>query len=311
MVAMTFAYILNNYLIVWRSWPGAGAAFAGNASALALVQVAIYVAAVALAVAYVLGTPERPLRADGARLSGIVQFMIRAAFWAVLLIGIVDSTISFLRIEGMLNDVIGPALGSRMDFNESRGPLVHYPLILVGIVIAALTRGTLGFHWLALLVVVAELSIVLSRFIFSYEQAFMGDLVRFWYAALFLFASAYTLSQDGHVRVDVFYSRFSDRTKGRTNTIGTLLLGIVFCWTILILGMSTRSSVINAPLVSYEITQSGFGLYVKYLMAGFLGVFAVSMMVQFCAMLLEGVADWRGDPGSHLHDHDGELPTGA
>ena len=31
----------------------------------------------------------------------------------------------------------------------------------------------------------------------------MGDLVRFWYAALF-FASAYTLKEDGHVRVDVF-----------------------------------------------------------------------------------------------------------
>jgi len=38
--------------------------------------------------------------------------------------------------------------------------------------------------------------IVISRFIFSYEQAFMADLVRFWYGALFLFASAYTLLED-------------------------------------------------------------------------------------------------------------------
>jgi hypothetical protein len=256
MVALTFAFILNNYLLVWRNWPGAGAVMAGDANALALVQAALYVAGVALAAGYVLSTPGRPLRADAAVLSGIVQFMIRAAFWAVLLIGVVDAVISFLRIEGMLNDVVGPSLGSRLDFNESRGPLVHYPLVLVGIVIAALTRGTLGFHWLALLVVLAELAIVISRFIFSYEQAFMGDLVRFWYAALFLFASAYTLAQDGHVRVDVFYSRFSDRTKGRTNAIGTVLLGIVFCWTIMILGMSTRSSIINAPLVSSASSPS-------------------------------------------------------
>ncbi len=307
-VALTFAFILNNYLKVWRNWPGAGGVLAGDVDTLALVQAAIYVAALGFAAAYVLRTPDRPLRADAASLSGIVQFMIRAAFWAVLLIGVADAVISFLRIEGMLNDIVGPSFGSRLDFNESRGPLVHYPLVLVGIVIAALTRGALGFHWLALLVVLAELAIVVSRFIFSYEQAFMGDLVRFWYAALFLFASAYTLTQDGHVRVDVFYSRFSDRAKGRTNAIGTVLLGIVFCWVVLILGMSTRSSIINAPLVSYEITQSGFGLYVKYLMAAFLGIFAVSMMVQFCGYLLESVADWRGDPGSHLHDHDGELP---
>ena len=139
----------------------------------------------------------------------------------------------------------------------------------------------------------------------------MGDLVRFWYAALFLFASAYTLAQDGHVRVDVFYSRFSDRAKGRANAIGTVLFGILFCWVVLVLGMSTRSSIINAPLVSFEITQSGFGLYVKYLMAAFLGIFAVSMMIQFCGYLLESVADWRGDPGSRLHDRDSELPPGA
>ncbi len=46
--------------------------------------------------------------------------------------------------------------------------------------------------WLAFLVVIAEFLIVIARFIYGYEQTFMGDLVRFWYAALFLFASAYT-----------------------------------------------------------------------------------------------------------------------
>jgi TRAP-type mannitol/chloroaromatic compound transport system permease small subunit len=311
MVGFTFAFILNNYLVVWHGWPGAGGVLSGDADMLSLVQAGIYALGIALGFAWVLRRPDEPLRGDAARLAGAVQFMIRAAFWAVLLIGLVDAAISFLRIEGMLDDLIGADLSSRMDFNQNRGPMVHYPLVLVGIVIAALTRGMLGFHWLALLVVLSELVIVLSRFIFSYEQAFMGDLVRFWYAALFLFASAYTLAEDGHVRVDVFYSRFTDRAKGRVNAIGSALLGLAFCWVILVLGMSGRSAIINAPMVAYEITQSGFGLYVKYLMAAFLGVFAVSMVVQFCAYLLESVADWRGDPGTRLHSHDGEAPAGS
>jgi len=37
-------------------------------------------------------------------------------------------------------------------------------------------------------------------------------------------------------------------------------------------------------------------MYIKYLMAAFLGVFAISMMLQFAGYMLEGVADWRGDP---------------
>ena len=38
-------------------------------------------------------------------------------------------------------------------------------------------------------------------------------------------------------------------------------------------------------------------MYVKYLLAGFLAIFAGTMMVQFASYILEGVADMRGDPG--------------
>ena len=81
------------------------------------------------------------------------------------------------------------------------------------------------------MIVAAELLIVISRFVFSYEQTLMGDLVRYWYAALFLFASAYTLFDEGHVRVDVLYSTFKEKTKGKVNAYGAILLGICLLYT--------------------------------------------------------------------------------
>ena len=54
------------------------------------------------------------------------------------------------------------------------GLYVHIPLIILGFVIAFFTR-TIGFTWLALLIVVGELLIVISRFIFSYEQSFLQE----------------------------------------------------------------------------------------------------------------------------------------
>ena len=152
------------------------------------------------------------------------------------------------------------------------------------------------------MVVCAELLIVISRFVFSYEQAFQGDLVRFWYAALFLFASAYTLIEEGHVRVDVVSAGLSQKNKGLVNAIGCVVLGMSLCWTVLILGMWSKTNIIVSPLLSFEVSQSGFGMYVKYLMAGFLGVFAVSMMIQFTSYLLDSVADYRGDPGHRETD---------
>lgn len=307
MVTFTFVYLVNNWLIYWQGWPGPLSVF-DNPTLWGVLQLLFYIASFAGSVAYVLRS-DISLRVDSLRMTAIVFFLVRWAFWIVLLIGLVDATISFLRVENLLDGVIGPDLSGRMNFNAGRAPLVHGPLILIALVAAVLTRRTLGFHWLALLVVLAELTIVLSRFIFSYEQAFMGDLVRFWYGALFLFASAYTLFEDGHVRVDVLYAGFKDRTRGFVNAVGTILLGIIFCWVILTMGMTGKNSLINAPLISLEVSQAGFGMYVKYLMAGFLAVFAVTMNIQFCAYLMESVADWRGDPGSRLHSHDDELPA--
>jgi TRAP-type mannitol/chloroaromatic compound transport system permease small subunit len=55
-----------------------------------------------------------------------------------------------------------------------------------------------------------------------------------------------------------------------------------------------KTSSINSPWVNYEISQSGYGMYVKYLMAAFLIVFAVSMMMQFCSYVLHSMAVLRG-----------------
>ena len=292
---MVFVFLLNNFLTYWFDWPGAGSVSSGG-GALAWFQVALYVLGFVGAIWYVRNSRQLPLRADASRLYGVTAYIIRWAFFSVLLVGLADAFISFLRVEGFLESLVGSSLTAELGRPVFRGLWVHIPLLMISFVIAGFTR-TLGFFWLALLVVIAELIIVFTRFIFSYEQAYMGDLVRFWYAALFLFASAYTLIEEGHVRVDVLYAGFTERKKGIVNHIGTILLGMSLCFTILWFGMEGKASVINSPLINFEVTQSGFGMYVKYMMAGFLAVFAVSMMVQFSGYLLDAVADQRNEPG--------------
>jgi len=203
-----------------------------------------------------------------------------------MLIGIVDAAISFVRIENMLPSIVGADLALSLGKPSFRGVYVHMPLLLAGIAISFMRRGV-DFIWLASLIVFGELLIVITRFIFSYEQAFMGDLVRFWYAALFLFASAYTLVHDGHVRVDVIYATFSDRAKACTNIFGSLILGLPLCWIVLTRGLWGPSSPFNNALLNFEVTQQGFGMYVKYLMSGFLIVFAISMLFQFASVIIK------------------------
>jgi len=313
-VAVMLIFLINNYLNFWQQWPGLPSFFSNQgwfgleplttplADAQIIkgwLQLLSYLGAVVIVVLYVLRTRNRSLRSDADLLSRFSAYIIRAAFWAVLIIGIADIIISFLRVENFMPALIGDDLTDAIGRARFRAVYVHFPLILLSFVIAFFNKS-LGFTWLAFLVILAEFQIVISRFVFSYEQPFMGDLVRFWYAALFLFASAYTLVHDGHVRVDVLYSRFSKRSKAWTNTVGTLLLGLPLGCVILGVGMWDKTSSINSPLYSVEITQSAYGLYVKYIMVGFLAVYAVSMIVQFSSYLLEKVADLRQEPEADL-----------
>ncbi len=310
-VAVMLLFLINNYLNFWQQWPGLPSFFShygwfgmqvpstpleSGQIAQGWLQLLSYLGAVALVILCVLWTHQRPLRADAVLFTRFATNNIRAAFWMVLIIGLVDIIISFLRVENLLAPLIGDDLTQALGRPQFRGQYVHYPLVLLSFVIAFFNRS-LGFTWLAFLVVLAEFQIVITRFVFSYEQPFMGDLVRFWYAALFLFASSYTLVKEGHVRVDVLYSRFTKRSKAWTNTIGTLLLGLPLGWIILLTGMWGKTSSINSPLYSFEVSQSGYGLYVKYLMVGFLAIYAVSMIIQFSSYLLDNVADLREEPG--------------
>ncbi len=320
MVATTLMFLFNNYLIFWQGWPGflnflgdrgwfgispPAKPLGADAITLGWLQLASYVGPILAVCLYVFMQPARTLRADSDAMTGLAAYIVRGAFWAVLLIGLVDILISFLRIEGFLEQWVGAQITLDLGRTSYRGTYVHYPLLALGYVIALFVRG-LGFIWLAFLVVLAEFQIVITRFVFSYEQAFMGDLVRFWYAALFLFASAYALLKEGHVRVDVLYAHFSRKRRAWVNLLGSTFLGLPVSWVILTTGMWGRGNSINSPMLSYEISQSGYGLYIKYLMAGFLVVYALSMIVQFCSYILECVADLRGQAGGreiHLDEH--------
>ena len=300
-LATTFVFLINNVLTVWFDWPGVKNLFShyglfgfkklskplsDSVLSFAFLQLFFYLISVLLAIFYVNRSIKQTLTADSEILNKFTAYIIRSSFWAVLIVGIADLIISFLVVEKLVEPLFGEYLKIKLVVPAFRITFVHFPLILLSFVVGYFTRSV-GFIWLAVLVVASEFFIVLSRFIFEYEQAFQGDLVRFWYSALYLFASAYALIHEGHVRVDVLYTGFSERKKAWTNSIGSLILGIPLCLIVLFLGMGGKASIINGPVISFEITQQGSnGLYLLYLMAVYLAVFAVSMLIQFTSYFM-------------------------
>ena len=322
-VSIALCFVLNAVLVFWLGWPGVGPTLGSLGVAgfkaplpthsvftliLGVGQISSYALCIVGSIAFAVLSPHRTLERDSAMLSAWVGFIIRWAFWAVLLVGAVDAVISFLRVEGLLVGLVGENLDGELGRPNFRGHFVHYPLIALAGLIAARSKS-LGFPWLAMLIVIAEVLIVIARFVFSYEQAFMSDLVRFWYAGLFLFASPYTLVTNGHVRVDVLYAGFSAKAKAWTNAFGSLFLGLPLCWIIIALGMWGPRNVITSPLLNFEVTQSGYGMYVKYLLAGYLLVFALAMLIQFAATITASTATLLGGKPDETADHAQVAPA--
>ena len=249
-------------------------------------RIGIYLICIAGVILYVFKTYSQTLEHDSEILSKFSAYLVRSSFWAVFLVGVADFIISFMVVERLWEAIFSPEVKAFMVKAPERITFIHFPIILGSFIIGYFTKSV-GFIWLAVLVVLSEFVIVLSRFIFSYEQAFQGDLVRFWYAALYLFASAYALIHEGHVRVDVLYSSFSERKKAWTNSIGSALLGVPLCLIVIFYGLNGKASIINGPVVAFEVTQQGSnGLYLLYLMAVYLAVFAVTMLLQFTSYFM-------------------------
>ena len=287
-ITIVFAFLINNYLTYAGDWPGPLSVY-NSFNIFNLTQLLIYLVAILFTFLFLnLYGNNYKLSELADIFEGINGYIIRFGFWSVLIIGVIDAIISLLIIEGFLEELIGRTWNIKLSNNSFRAPYVHFQLLFISLFFASYFKS-LNFYWLAFLVVIAEFQIVVLRFVFSYEQTLMSDLVRFWYGSLFLFGSYYTLIKDGHVRVDVLYTNFSRKNKAKVNLFGSLILVIPLCLTIFFRGMACKQCVLNQPIINFETSQSTQGMNIKYLMAGFLIIFALTMLIQFLVYSLRSL----------------------
>ena len=53
--------------------------------------------------------------------------------------------------------------------------------------------------------------------------------------------------------------------------------------------MYCKQCVLNQPIINFETSQSTQGMNIKYLMAGFLIIFALTMLIQFVVYFLRNL----------------------
>jgi TRAP-type mannitol/chloroaromatic compound transport system permease small subunit len=76
--------------------------------------------------------------------------------------------------------------------------------------------------WATLLLVLVTFTDVVMRYTLNQSYVFTQEMEWHIFAFIFLMGAGYTLKNDGHVRVEVFYGRMGPKGKAWVNLIGVL-----------------------------------------------------------------------------------------
>ena len=134
--------------------------------------------------------------------------------------------------------------------------------------------------WLTTLLVLVVCYDVFTRYILNESSVGVQELEWHIFAIIFLLAASYTYKIDDHVRVDVFYTRFSEKTKAWVNFLGVIFFLIPFC----IIIIYTSDFFVASSFRMGETSPDAGGLPARYILKAFIPL-------SFFLIFLQGLSE--------------------
>lgn len=143
--------------------------------------------------------------------------------------------------------------------------------------------------WLSLALVLVTMLVVVLRYAFDIGSIALQEVQMYLHGGLFMLGLAYTLACDEHVRVDIFYQRFSPARRALVNLLGTLLCLLPTCVLVLVLSW-------DYVIKSWQILEgsaSPGGLPLVFVLKSLLLVAPLLLVLQGIAEALRDWQRWR------------------
>jgi TRAP-type mannitol/chloroaromatic compound transport system permease small subunit len=83
--------------------------------------------------------------------------------------------------------------------------------------------------WLTLFMVLVTFVVVVMRYVFDMGLIWLQESVVWMHAFVFMMGAAYTLQQEEHVRVDIFYRDMSPKRRAWVDILGVILFLLPLC----------------------------------------------------------------------------------
>jgi TRAP-type mannitol/chloroaromatic compound transport system permease small subunit len=148
--------------------------------------------------------------------------------------------------------------------------------------------------WCLLATVLLQFLVVVARYAMGLGSLWLSESIIYAHAALFMLAAAWTLAENGHVRVDVFYADAAPRHKALVDLLGALLLLIPFALTLALLSLPY----VGRSWAILERSREASGLPAVFLLKTLIPLFAVLLALQGVAQAIRAATVLRRSPAS-------------
>jgi len=128
-----------------------------------------------------------------------------------------------------------------------------------------------------------------ARYLFSTGSIALQELEWHLFDLIILFGIAYTLREGSHVRVDIFYASYSEKTKALVNLISSVFFILPFSALIIYIGIDF----VHLSFIQNECSSNPGGLEYRFLVKALLPVSFVFLALQAITDVQINFVKWR------------------
>jgi TRAP-type mannitol/chloroaromatic compound transport system permease small subunit len=158
--------------------------------------------------------------------------------------------------------------------------------------------------WLSLGVVVTTFIVVVMRYLFDFGRIWIQESYVWMHAIIFMAGSAWTLKEEGHVRVDIIYRKISRRARCWVDLLGVIFLLLPTC--IFILWISFPY--ISTSWALQEASREAGGLPGVFLLKSVILLMAGLLTLQGISIALHNLARLTGHEPMHEPGKEAKAP---
>jgi len=137
--------------------------------------------------------------------------------------------------------------------------------------------------YLAIPLILITFFVAFMRYVLDFGSIAIQEITIYLHALIFTVGASYTLKNNMHVRIDIFYNKFSNNLKKNINLFGTIFFLLPSC----ILIFVTSFNYVISSIMLLESSKEAGGLPILYILKSYILLMVFTLFLQAISEIIK------------------------